>query len=220
MSQAAQAWSRVIWIACVCLATAYVAAGTTVHLSRSPRVTSYLATSPAVAGVALVAAFALLGAGAYVLWRSRSWWLGLACLVLACTWLGPVLVGWDGGPSAVRALAAILPPIAVPVLAHLALTATYGNARPLVAGVIATFLVVGLLAVAAGLVRHPLLDPNCWSNCSDHVLITSNPDLSRELTQRCASSPSWWPWSSPSWSSYGWPGHTHGQPCLSRPRWP
>lgn len=182
MSRVAQARSRAIGITSVCLATAYVVAATSVHVNRSPRITTYLGVSPLVAAVALAAAFALVGAGAFVVWRSRSGWLGPACLVLACTWLSPVLIGWDGGPQAVRALAVILPPIAVPVLAHVALTATYGPSRPLVTGVTVGYLVFGLLAVVAGLVRHPLLDPDCWSNCSDHVLVTSDPDLSRELT--------------------------------------
>ncbi|QSR31515.1 hypothetical protein CFI00_13580 [Nocardioides sp. S5] len=183
MSQVARRRSQVLAIVCVCLATAYCVIVTTVHVDRAPRVTSYLGTSPAVALVALTTAYALVGAGAYVLWRSRSGWLGTACLVLACTWLGPVLVGWDGGPSLARALAAMIPALAVPVLAHLALTAVYGTTPWVVAGAAVGYVLVGLLSAAAGLVRHPLLDAACWSDCSDYVMVTSNPGLSADLTQ-------------------------------------
>ena len=162
------------------LATGVVAAGIAVHADRAPRVTSYAAASDLAAGSALAAAVALLVAGgvAAVVARGVS---GVLCLLLAVVWVSPVFVGWEAGAPELRAVAAMAPALAVPLLLHLALT-SQGPLPPLLRGTVALgYLLLGVLAVVAGAVHNPLLDLDSWSNLSDFVFVDAEPGLVRAL---------------------------------------
>ena len=97
-------------------------------------------------------------------------------------WFGADWEGWSGGPSLVRSLGAMAPPLLLAVLFHLSLAFPNGRlqgrtARTAVTAVYAAAVVV---AVGRALVRDPFLDPYCWRDCLDNAfLVHASPRAAR-----------------------------------------
>jgi signal transduction histidine kinase len=100
---------------------------------------------------------------------------------MSVVWVTPVFVGWEAGDPALRAVAAMAPSLAMPVLFHLALTAQRAPSPGLRATVTAGYLVLGGLGLVAGAVHNPFLDLDSWSNISDFAFLAADPVLAREL---------------------------------------
>jgi hypothetical protein len=106
---------RVLGALATGLAAGVVGVAVVVHVGRATRVTSWAAAFDVVAVVDLVAALALVAAGGLTLLMSSAPG-GAVCLLLAVGWVSPVLVGWEGGDPALRAVATIGPALVVPSL--------------------------------------------------------------------------------------------------------
>ncbi len=156
---------RVLGALATGLAAGVVGAAVVVHVGRASRVTSWAAASDAVAVVGLVAALALVAAGGLTLLRSSAPG-GAACLLLAVGWVSPVLVGWEGGDPALRAVATIGPALVVPLLVHVAATSQGPPTRAVRLLVAVGYLLIGGLAVVVATVRNPIDDVDSWSNLS------------------------------------------------------
>lgn len=112
--------------------------------------------------------------------------VGSAPLVLggiAVTWVAPVIEGWSQGPELIRTVAAAGSPLVVPLLAHLALLDATGRVRgrwrvPLVG----VWSLSAICVVVITLVRDPLFDLACWSNCTaNSFLVAPAPSLASGL---------------------------------------
>lgn len=165
------------------LALAFAAASVAVGFRGSPS-TTYAAASTAAAAAGLTAGLGLTGIGVLAyLQRSRGS-AGPVAILLAAAWLAPDWVGWSGGHPLVRSLAMIVAPFLLPLLVHLVLAVPAGRVvgsawRAALMGVYGAAAVVG---VGRALVRDPILDRYCWSNCTDNVfLVHAAPAVVRAL---------------------------------------
>jgi len=149
--------------------------------SNSAPPTTYASTSGAATAVDLAAGFGLIAAGALVLWVRGGGSIGVLAMLLGAVWLAPDWVGWDDGGSLVRSLAALSAPFLLPLAWHLVLAYPGGRQR----GRAGVGLIYGPTAVAAlgiALFRDPLLDINCWSNCTDNsFLVAAHPSFAHSL---------------------------------------
>lgn len=151
------------------------------HVSGDGLPTTYSAVSHVAEAVDLLAGLALLAA-AFAASVEGVTALAALALATAATWFAPDAEGWTGGPSLVRSLAAMLVPLLAPALCLLALASPRGLIRPRSLRIVAVLLAA--VAVCRGLVRDPLLDPNCWRDCYDHAfLLSARPGLASALGQ-------------------------------------
>jgi signal transduction histidine kinase len=147
--------------------------------------TTHAGTS-AVAAMADASAALALAAAAVVAWLRRDGRTSVAVVaaLAAVGWVAHDLVGWEGGPPLARSLGTLLEPLFLPAVLHLVLAATEPRPwTPRLRTVIAS-VYVGAAAVGIGraLFRDPFLDPWCWSNCRDNVLLlTAQPAVTRAL---------------------------------------
>jgi signal transduction histidine kinase len=101
----------------------------------------------------------------------------------AVTWLTVPLEGWQGGPAAARAVGMIAANFVFVVVAHLVLVATLGPLTGRIRrSVVALYAVTTVASITLVLVGDPILDPNCWANCSSSPFVVSQqPDLARSV---------------------------------------
>jgi hypothetical protein len=158
-------------------------------LSIMPRldgpVTTY-ATSIGAAVLLVLAGTGMLAAGAAQwLVRSGSSAIAAATMIAGVAWLAPVWVGWDGGPHLARSLGAVVAPLLLPAIAHLALAYPSGRMGRTSTRVVIVLGWTGAAAMTAGTAafHRPLQDLRCWSNCSDNnvFLISANMPVVRAL---------------------------------------
>ncbi len=134
--------------------------------------------------VAMVAGLGLATAGVVAAASRRGTGLAVALAVAAAAWLAPEVVAREDAPAVARTVAGLVVPLLAPALLHVGLaTGSWPREsrrrRLLVTGYGA---VAGLAAVRA-LVWSPALDPDCWSNCTDNVLlVVPAPVLASGLT--------------------------------------
>jgi signal transduction histidine kinase len=149
------------------------AASLSVVRSASPVVvTSYAASSPAAMLTDLVAGYALLAAGS-VTYERRRIQLGLLAALAGVAWLAADWVGWRDGPPLIRSLAMVAGPFVLPLVVHLALAfpsghVARGGARTVLIG---AYGAATVWAVGRAVAGDPFLDRNCWTNCTDNVLL-------------------------------------------------
>lgn len=176
------AMERSRWLVALWAGFAWTLAAATVgvFLAREPIARSYFASSSGAAWIGFGAAAALLAAGTYAVLVMAPGPYGTVCLAAGCVWLSPVWVGWEGGPPALRAVAAMLPPMMVPLLAHLVLASSYA-ARWRV--VLPVYLAFGVVAVVAGAVLRPIEDLHAFANLSDFTLVVPAPELAEALVE-------------------------------------
>jgi signal transduction histidine kinase len=149
---------------------------------------SYGGVSTLFAVLELVVGSALLAAALLLLGKSSTATVGALAVAAATAWLAPVWVGWEGGPSIIRsaglAAAPLLPLVVLAVTVQVPPPATGAGRRLLVACV--TVLATASIAttVALVLVRDPLRDLYCWSDCTVSPLLgVDDPLLTRRLTR-------------------------------------
>jgi signal transduction histidine kinase len=149
--------------------------------------TTYAGVSPAAALAGAAAALALVAAGSFAwLGRDGRASVAAAAALAALGWLAHDLVGWEGGPPLVRSLATVLEPMFLPAVLHLVVAATGPWPRPqrLRAVVVSVYVGAAVVGVGRALFRDPFLDPWCWSNCRDNVLLlTAQPAVAHGLRQ-------------------------------------
>jgi signal transduction histidine kinase len=142
--------------------------------------TSYAGATTLAAATGLVAGIGLLGAGS-ALWLERG--RDRAALLLVLTgmaWFAPDWVGWEEGPSSVRSVGAVVAPFLPALLLDLAATVAGGRVARLTSH--AVYAGTAVVSVGRALFRDPLLDPHCWSNCTDNVfLVQPDPGVGRTL---------------------------------------
>ena len=173
-------------LAGVALALAWaVAALLSVHRAGEP-VTTYAAALSAARVGDLVAGLALIAAGGLAATQPRTRRLGVLSLLAGLAWFG---ADWEGAESArpiLRSLGALVTPFTLVFVFHLVLAAPDGRVRSVAArvGIVAAYVVVGCVTVAHAAVRDPLLDLDCWRNCTDNsFLIHADAGLASALDQ-------------------------------------
>jgi signal transduction histidine kinase len=132
--------------------------------------TTYAARVPA---LATVAGLGLFGAGVAAAFGTPGRRTGALFLVAGAIWFAPVWVGWSDGPPVIRGLGALAVPFLVPVIVHLVATYPGGRARSVAtrAFLAVLYAEAALSAAAHALFRDPLLDPNCWDNCTTNAFL-------------------------------------------------
>jgi signal transduction histidine kinase len=146
--------------------------------------TTYAAALPAARVSDITAGLGLLAAGALAATQPRTRHLGVLALLAALAWVG---ADWEGAESArpiLRSLGAVVTPLAPVFVFHMALTVPDGRVRASAArvAIAAAYVVVGCLTVARALLRDPLLDLDCWRNCTDNIfLIHGDPGIASAL---------------------------------------
>jgi len=144
--------------------------------------TTYAGSSTSFAVLQIAAAALLLAAAALLGAEHGRSALAIAVAGLALVWLAPVAVGWEGGPSALRSVGLAVAPL-LPACVLL-VTALIPPRRPavtaLAAGVAAALFGASLALV---LVRDPIRDLYCWSDCTVAPIIAgAHLPLTRRLT--------------------------------------
>jgi signal transduction histidine kinase len=147
--------------------------------------TTYGGESRWFAATEAVAALALLASGLLLLVERGTALLGAFALLAAVVWLAPLWVGWQSGSGSMRSIGLALAPLLAAVL--LALTVLIppvapGLVRQLVVAVVGLIvLAAGALSVALVVVRDPIRDLYCWSDCTVPSVLGHD---SIELTHR------------------------------------
>ena len=165
------------------LALAFAAASVAIAFRGSPS-TTYAAASTAAAAFDLIAGLGLIGIGVLAYLQRARGSTGPVAILLGAAWLAPDWVGWTGGHTLVRSLAMIVAPFLVPLLVHLVLAFPAGRVIGSVerAALIGVYGAAAVVGVGRALVRDPVLDPYCWSNCTDNIfLVHAAPTLARAL---------------------------------------
>jgi signal transduction histidine kinase len=147
--------------------------------------TTHAGGSPAAALADATAALALAAAGV-VAWLRRDGRVSVAAAAALASlgWVAHDLVGWEAGSPLVRSLGTVLEPLFLPAVLHLVLAATgprQSSAR-LRAGIVTVYAAAAAVGVGRAVFRDPFLDPWCWSNCRDNVLLlTAQPAVASAL---------------------------------------
>ncbi len=155
--------------------------------SRTAFGTTYGSTSTGFAILEVLVGLVLAAAAALLLLERATAVLGTTAVLVGAVWFAPVFVGWDGGPELVRSLGQV----AAPVLPALALAVAVFVPPPprgvprVALGVIVSAGVTATVAAAVWLelVRNPIRDLHCWSNCSaNSFLVDDDIGLVHHLT--------------------------------------
>ena len=161
-------------------AIAYGAASVAVAMDVAPNVpTTYAATSSALAVADFAAGLGLILAGCLVWWLRPATSIGPITVLLGVVWFAPDWVGWESSPPLLRSLAMLAAPFVLPLLLALVLAAPGPRGRRVLVFVVGA---TAVLSAGRALVRDPFLEPDCWSNCTDNVLLVhADPGLARAL---------------------------------------
>ena len=151
--------------------------------------TTFSGSSVAALAADLAAGAGLLLAGVLWVGQPTSRVAGWLLLAAGVVWFAPDWVGWQQGDPLARSVAGVVQPLlalflACAVALPLVERPGAGRWRALLLLAIGGTLVVSL---ALALVDDPRLDSNCWSNCSDNVLVAF-PDPGLASVLRGASS--------------------------------
>lgn len=146
------------------------------------RFASYAGRSDGAAMLMLGTGTALVGAGLVTASGRRAAGAGELAVLAGLTWFASPLVGWSGGPPAVRAAALALSLITVPILLHLVAVTAPGRGPALRSGVVLGYVGSVVVGVVVTLFRDPYFDPTCFANCSvNPFLVHPFPDLLRTV---------------------------------------
>jgi signal transduction histidine kinase len=151
------------------------------ELLRDGIVVALGATDPV---ATMLAAVALLGAASIAMTTDRHAEVGLLLALTAAAWTAPLVEGDARLVDPVRSAAAVLAVFLVPLLSTVVIRSGVGAfSRSAVRRMTAVNIcAAGLLVGATALVRDPLLDPDCWRNCSaNSFLLVSLPTAARVL---------------------------------------
>ncbi len=173
------------WAPAAAVVGGWVLLALTVPLLDANRSIAVATANPTTVALTVAAAITLLAGALAAALRPASGPLATLLTVVAVAWLAPVWVGWGEGPTVVRTIATLLPPLAAPLLFHVTLAGPRGRLgtrgeRILVTSLMGAFAAVVLTLV---LVRDPFLDRHCWSNCTaNDLLVAPVPRLAAVLT--------------------------------------
>jgi signal transduction histidine kinase len=142
--------------------------------------TAYAGASTLAATTGLVVGIGLLGVGS-ILWVERGRdRVALLLVLTGVAWFARDWVGWEEGPAVVRSVGAVVAPFLPALLLDLVATVTGTRVARLVARV--SYASTAVVSVGRALFRDPLLDPRCWSNCTDNVfLVDADQKIARTL---------------------------------------
>ena len=157
----------------------------TLAVAQGPgSLTTYAARSGAAAALTAAAGLSLIVGGLVATSVLPARRLGDLAVLAGFAWFAPVWDGWAGGPPLVRTLGMLASGLAFALLVHLILANPTGRLKSrLDRGLIAAVYVeTALVALVRGLFRDPFFDLDCWSNCTDNVLLVrSLPTLTRGM---------------------------------------
>jgi len=164
------AWS----IAAVCGVAVAVVSVALVDTRNTAYVTTYGGASTSFAVLEALTGVALLAVALILLVERFDGMLGALTLVLSAASFAPVWVGWNGGPALPRSLglvvASLPPALVLAVAAWLPRTGlgTTHKVRVLAGGALA---LTAALSFAVALVRDPIRDLYCWSDCTTNAFL-------------------------------------------------
>lgn len=141
--------------------------------------TMHAGSGPVAAGLQVLAALVLVGAGLVVWFGQERRSVGPAILGAAVAWMAPVWIGWEGAPGLVASGAALIAPFLLPFLLDVALGFPDRGSREAPRRRLATagYLLTALYVVLRAAVYDPFLDPRCWANCTDaSFLVYGSPE--------------------------------------------
>ena len=166
-------------VALTLVASGYALASLWIMPRLDGPVTTY-ATSVGTAVILVLAGIGLIAVG-LAQWFSRPGSGRIAALpmIAGVAWLAPVWVGWVGGPHLARSVGAVIAPLLLPAVAHLALAYPSGRLQHTGIRLIAAlgWIVAGAVTAGLAAVYRPLQDLRCWSNCSDNNVFLISPNM-------------------------------------------
>ena len=148
---------------------------------RTGALTTYAGRSQLAAMLFVTAGVGLIAAGLIAGRRARL--VGGLSVAAGFVWFAPAWEGWEGGPAFPRAAAMLAAPLVFPLLVHLILVAVMVTpTRSAMVVIVATYALVGILALSLALVRDPYLDPHCFADCTTSLFVVeARPVLARTL---------------------------------------
>ena len=169
------------------LVVAAIAVGIAAVLSvRDTRTwgTTYGGASAVAALADLAAGLGLMAAGLLVGSERSHRRMGLIVTLAGVAWLASDLVGWQGGPSLVRSVAAVVAMFFVPLTLDVVAVAPGRHAPSLWmrAMVVAGYGVAAVVSAGLAVVRDPTVEATCWNWCSSNLLrVIERPELAAAL---------------------------------------
>ncbi len=135
--------------------------------------TTYADALPAARVADLAAGVGLLAAGGLAATQPRTRRLGVLGMLAGLAWFGADWEGAEDAEPVLRSLGALVAPLTLVLVFHLALALPDGRVRSTAGrvAVIAAYLLVALLTIGRALFRDPLLDLYCWRNCTDNSFL-------------------------------------------------
>jgi signal transduction histidine kinase len=176
--------ARALRVALVLLAILCTALSVALILGRAGWRTTYGDARPWLATLELAAGFMLAVGGVALVSVRRGAVPGGLAIATAIAWFAPVWIGWDpGGPALIRAVGLFLAPL-LPLPVLLLVVTLRAPRRAMRIGAVAGSAALVIVVTARTLVRDPLLDRYCWSNCrTDLLVLHADPILARHLTE-------------------------------------
>jgi len=147
--------------------------------------TTYAEALPAARLADLAAGVGLVVAGGLAAMHIRTHRLGVLAVLAGLAWFGADWEGADDADAILRSLGAVVAPLTLVFVFHLALAVPDGRLRSRGArmAVIGAYALVAFLTIARAAFRDPLLDLYCWRNCSDNsFLIHADAGLANTLS--------------------------------------
>ena len=135
--------------------------------------TTYAEALPAARVADLVAGVGLIVAGGVAATQPRTHRLGVLAVLAGLAWFGADWEGAEGGSAVLRSAGALVAPLTLVFVLHLALAVPDGRVRSPAgrAAVIGAYALVAVLTIGRALFRDPLLDLYCWRNCADNSFL-------------------------------------------------
>jgi len=174
-----------VGLAVVIASTALVDPGSA--RSTAFRATTYEEVSATLAALEVLAGVGLVVAAVTLLSERSTATLGSLVVVTSAAWFAPVWVGWEGGTPLVRSVglvvAPLLPALVLVVAAWIPpATAGVGRVALIVLVAVSTLATAGM-STALALVRDPIRDRYCWSDCTANAfLVHDDAVLARRLS--------------------------------------
>ena len=136
-------------------------------------VTTYAEALPAARVADLAAGLGLVAAGGLAATQPRTRRLGVLALLAGLAWFGADWEGAEDADALVRSVGAVVAPVTLAFVFHLALAVPDGRVRSRAArmAVVGAYAAVALLTAGRALFRDPLLDLYCWRNCTDNSFL-------------------------------------------------
>ena len=150
------------------------------------RGTTYGSYSTLAAMLEVVVALTLASAATLLLAARSTAFVGVLTAMSSLTFVSPLWTGWEGGPELVRSLGLIasplLPALIFAIAAFVPPRARGARGLALSAFVAAVGAACVITSIGVALVREPIRDLYCWSNCTANVfLVHDDADLARRL---------------------------------------